>query len=194
MAGGPRLGWLRRSLIRAAASMPRIAHRSERRIVELAVTYRRAANEGAVEASARGANGQESCAATVVSPCEAASCDDSPPIAQWCLPLRRQQAGKRDASTLADHPDASATAGTAGPKPRTSNSKMERILRIRFYPTPAVFRGGPAQVSSKKRESPNDSRPKLLENEPQKRKFPCPKALPPSLLHSRFRLPRDRSA
>jgi hypothetical protein len=73
-------------------------------------------------------------------------------IAQWCLPPRLQQAGKRDSFALPVHPEAmpeaSAPAGTTGPNPRTSSIKMESIRRIRLYPTRAEIEDCPAQVSS----------------------------------------------
>jgi len=94
----------------------------------------RAAVGGAIETSARGAQGQEPFAEIAV--CRVAvACESS---RQWCTPLRRQQAGSEDSSPFARHTVLSALTGTtasAGPNPRPIASKMERIRRIRSYAT-----------------------------------------------------------
>ena len=82
-----------------------------------------------------GRHGQHAADETLVSPSE-----DCEPM-QWCAPLRRQQAGRRDSSTVPVQPEAKAFAGTeahTGPRPRTNENNMARVRRIRLYPIPDV--------------------------------------------------------
>jgi hypothetical protein len=89
-----------------------------------------------LESTADGVQGQSEGASTVVWPGVAARLRC---MEQWCAPARRQQAGRRDSSTLPVHPEATPDCRLAanmdaeppaGPNPRTSRIKMGRMRRI----------------------------------------------------------------
>ena len=129
------MGWLRRWVVRAASVA---AHESAavcRRAWKLAAAGTKAADCGAVDARARGGQGQQLRENTAL-PVSELLAEASLPMSQWCIPLRRQQMGSFDSSTLPVHPEAkpgaSAEAGMACANPRMERSIMERILRIGF--------------------------------------------------------------